>query len=99
MFVCGHTTSTSQLALWFPSTVVAVIVALPIPTAVTVPSSATVAISSLLEVHVIAFSVASDGSIVAFNFCSLPAFSVKEVESKVIPVVGTFIVIVLLVTT
>lgn len=77
----------SQVALRLvPSVVVAVIVAVPRPFAVTKPLPLTVATLVLLEVHVTAGLVALPGVTVAVNWTVSPLFSVAVVLFNVMPV-------------
>ena len=68
-------TVTAQVAVFSPSLVVAVIVAVPSATPVTLPAS-TVATFSSEELHVIVLSVASSGVIVADNVTDSPTLTV-----------------------
>ena len=65
------TTTTSHLAVWFPSSVVTVMVALPAETAVTVPFS-TVATAVLFELHLTLLFVTSEGITVAVKVSVAP---------------------------
>ena len=77
-------TSTAQVAVSPPAS--AVIVAVPLPTALTVPSLSTVATLVLLEVHV-TVAVLS-GVTVAVSFSLSPIFNLRLVLSSVIPESG-----------
>ena len=90
----GTPTVTLQVAV-FPFSVVAVILQLPFPTAVTVPSCDTVATALLLDFHVTVLSPSAfAGNTVATNF-SVWSFSKSNVVLfKVTPVTGCFTVII-----
>ena len=79
-------TFTVQLAVYPPSSVFTVIVAVPVDTAVITPFDETVAIDSFELVHVIFWFVASVGVIVAVKFSVSPVFIFKLVLSKATPV-------------
>ena len=83
----GVGTITTHFAVFAPSTVVTVIVAVPIATACTVPSEATVATLELLLVQITSLTVADAGEITAFNFASgSPTFKEKVLLSVLTPV-------------
>ena len=82
-------TLTLQVLLKPPSAVVAVIVALPTATAVTVPLIETVAMELLLEVYVMLLFVALLGVTVAVRLPDAPTFSVNVVGLSVMPVTLT----------
>ena len=82
-------TVTLQLALYLPSSVVAVIKAVPTPIALTLPLLSTVATLESVLSHVTAKLVASLGEIIEFNLKEEPRFKFKELEFKIIPVTGT----------
>ena len=88
----GMSTVTVQVAVRFvPSAVVAVMVAVPLATAVTTPESLTVATEVLLLVHVTLLSVALLGITVAVSVAVCPAeVKVRDVLFSDIPVAGTF---------
>ena len=71
-----------------PLLVVAVIVAVPAPTAVTVPLL-TVATLVLLELHVTALFVALDGVMVAVSVSDCPFWRAVDVLFRLIPVANT----------
>jgi hypothetical protein len=71
-----------------PSSVVAVMVADPIETTVTIPVALTVATAVLFDVQVMFLFDAFAGAIVAASCCELPTLRVKEVGVRVIPVTG-----------
>ena len=82
-------TVTSQVALTpLPSAVVAVMVALPAPTAFTLPFWFTVATFSLLLLHFTALLVASSGFTVAARVSLPPTSRVRLVLSSVTDVTG-----------
>jgi len=77
-----------QLAESPPSAVVAVIIALPLPVAVTVPVLSTMAISGLFEVHVTVLFVAFVGEITGVIFDCEPILRITllsdaEVDSLI----------------
>ena len=86
MPVTGTRTVTVQVA-FCPPEAVAVIIAVPGPTAVTLPPE-TVATEALEVVHVTVLLVALDGLTVAVSVEELPALRVREVWLRVMPVVG-----------
>ena len=61
-------------AAFSPSSVVAVMVHVPLPTAVTLPFSSTIATLGLLEVHVTFLFAASSGDTVTVSCAVSPAF-------------------------
>ena len=69
--VTGTVTVTSHVAVWLPSSVVIVMVALPADSAATVPLS-TIATAVLFELHLTFLFVASVGKTVAVNFAVAP---------------------------
>ena len=83
--VAGVVTVTEQVAFLLPA--VAVIVALPFPTAVTTPLE-TVATDVLLDVHT-TLSVELDGVTVAVSVAVFPFVRLSDVLERVIPVAGT----------
>ncbi len=85
MLVTGTVTVTSQVADTLPA--LAVITALPPPTAVTLPLWSTVATSVLLLFHTMV-SVLSLGLTVAARVSDLPFSREREVLSRVISVAG-----------
>jgi hypothetical protein len=72
MVAAPDLTVTSQLALWPPSTVAAVMVAVPSATALTTPVSLTVAVAGSLLVQAIAEFAALAGAAVAIRVAVLP---------------------------
>lgn len=86
MPVTGTRTVTVQVAFW-PPDVVAVIVAVPAPTAVTLPPE-TVATEALLVVHVTVLFVALDGETVAVRVEEPPTLRVMADWLRVTPVVA-----------
>ena len=87
--VTGTRTVTVQVAFW-PPEVVAVIVAVPAPTAVTLPPE-TVATEALLVVHVTVLSVALDGETVAVRVEEPPTLRVMVDLFRVTSVVATVV--------
>ena len=87
--VTGTRTVTVQVAFW-PPEAVAVIVAVPAPTAVTFPPE-TVATDGLDVVQVTVLLVALDGVTVAVSVDEPPALRVRVVELRVMPVVATVV--------
>ena len=85
MPVAGVVTVTEQVALLLPA--FAVIVALPLPTAVTTPFE-TVATAVLLDVHV-TLSVLPLGVTVAVSVAVLPFVRLRDVCERLMPVAGT----------
>ena len=83
-------TVTLQLAVLPPSSVVAVMVAVPAATAVTLPFSSTVAIFWSLVVHFTALLVAFSGATVAVRVSVLPTVRDNSVLFRVTPVTGTW---------
>ena len=69
---------TVQVAVFSPSTVVTVIVAVPTPAPVTVPLDETIATDVLLEDHETLFSAAFVGKTVAVNCSETPMMSDSE---------------------
>ena len=65
--IVGSVTVTLQVAVLFPSSVVAVIVAVPAAIAVTLPVKSTVATLELLLVHVTFLFVAFVGTTISFK--------------------------------
>ncbi|MPM66853.1 hypothetical protein SDC9_113765 [bioreactor metagenome] len=82
-------TVTAQVAVFPPSVVVTVMVAVPGATAVTRPFASTVATLSLSLRHVTAFSVAPAGATVAISVFVSPATRAAVVSFSVTPVTGT----------
>ena len=72
-------TVTEHVAVFPPSEVLTVIVAVPALLAVTVPLEETVATSGLLDAQVTSWSVASEGLTVAMSWELSPLFNVREV--------------------
>lgn len=92
MPVTGTRTVTVQVAFW-PPEVVAVIVAVPGPTAVTLPPK-TVATEELEVVHVTVLLVALDGVTVAVSVEEPPALRVSAVGLRVMPVVAIWVIVI-----
>jgi len=90
MDVTGFTTVTAHLAVFLPSLVVTVIVAVPTFTAVTLPFESTVAISVLLLFQVTALFVASAGETVATSVAVCLVSSLSVVSDKETEVTRTF---------
>ncbi len=90
------TTVISQVAE-MPLAAVAVIVALPTATAVTLPLSSTVAIASLVDFHVTDLLVVASGRIVATRSTVSVAFSVAAVLFRVIEPAGVATTVTLIV--
>ena len=86
--VTGTVTVTSHVAVWLPSSVVTVMVALPADTAVTMPFS-TLAIDVLFERHITFWFVASEGTTVAVKVAVAPLTKDNSVCESVTPVTGT----------
>ena len=84
----GSLTVTAQVAVLPPSVVVTVIVALPAPTAFTLPS-ATVATASLSLLQLTVLMSASAGETVAVSVTSSPTSISSEVWSRLTDVTGT----------
>ena len=84
----GAVTTTSHVAVWLPSSVVTVIVALPPDTAVTMPFF-TVATAVLVELHVTCLFVASEGTTVAVKVAVAPLTKDNSVCESVTPVAET----------
>ena len=82
-------TVTSQVAVFSPSSVVTVIVAVPSATPVTKPFWSTVAFVSSLLLHATFLLDASEGAIVAVSLVVLPTLTVSVFLSSVTPVTGT----------
>ena len=78
-------TVTSHVAVWLPSSVVTLIVAVPADTAVTVPFS-TLATFVLFELHVTFWFVASEGTTVAVKVAVAPLTKGNSVWESVTPV-------------
>ena len=85
MPVAGVVTVTEQVALLLPA--FAVMVALPLPTAVTTPSE-TVATEVLPDVHV-TLSLLPLGVTVAVSVAVLPFVRLSDVLERLMPVAGT----------
>ena len=83
----GAVTVTSQLAEKSPA--VAVMVAVPAPTALTVPSLSTFATASLSEAQLTVLSVAFFGNTVAVSVALPPTVSDRLSRSSVTPVTAT----------
>ena len=81
-------TVTSHLAVFSPSVVVTVIVAVPGATAVTLPSASTVATASSEVLHATDLSVASSGATVAASVASSPSTISRVSLSTVTPSTG-----------
>ena len=90
--VTPNLTVTLQVALNPPSLVLAVIVAVPLPFAVTFPAEDTVATEVLEEVHVTVLSEAFSGLTVATSVVVLPLSKVTEDLFNVIPSTGVLTV-------
>ncbi|MPN41061.1 hypothetical protein SDC9_188601 [bioreactor metagenome] len=84
----GSLTVTMQLAVFWPSSVVTVIVALPAATAVTTPSFTVAMASSLLD-QLTFLLVASAGATVAAKVAVSPILRAASFLSKVTPVTAT----------
>ena len=82
----GFFTVTAHVAVFPPSSVFTVIVALPAETAVTRPFASTVATALLLLDQVTLLSVASAGVMVAVNCFSSPTVNSNDVWSIATPV-------------
>jgi len=80
---------TRQVAVYLPSTVVAVIIEIPGSSPVMIPFAFTLAMVVSLENHVTAVLVASAGLIVTLIESCDPAFIKIEGSAKIIPVVET----------
>ena len=87
--VAGILTVTTQLAVRAPLSLVAVIVAVPTETAVTLPVGSTLATSGLFEVHVTPLKVALPGLSVAERMEVAPILSGSEYVFRVIDFTGT----------
>ena len=85
--VAETVTVTSHVAVWLPSSVVTVIVALPPDTAVTVPFS-TVTTDVLFELHLTFWFVASEGTTVAVKVSVAPISKGNSVSESVTPETG-----------
>ena len=83
--VTGTVTVTAQVATLLPSTVVAVILAVPPSTAVTAPFWSTVATAGLSDAHVTALFSASGGVTVAISVSVAPLTIEVASLFKVIP--------------
>lgn len=92
IFFDGTLTVTLHTAIFKPSAVVAVILAIPLPTAFTVPFLVTVATVVLLLFHIIVLFDASAGVIYAFNVTFLPLFNVTEDLLSVTPFTSPVVV-------
>ena len=86
--VADTVTVTSHVAVWLPSSVVTVIVALPPDTAVTMPFF-TVATAVLFELHLTFWFVASEGTTVALKVAVASLAKGNSVCESVTPVAGT----------
>ena len=84
-------TVTLHVAVFPPSLVFTVIVAVPTAFAVTTPEEDTVATDALLEDQVTDLSVAFEGAIVAVNVWESPSVMDNEVLFRVTPVTETFL--------
>ena len=87
--VTGVRTVTAQVAVWPPSVVLTVMVALPFATAVTTPFASTLATPSSLEVQLTVWFVAVAGCTVAVRLPVPPGFSVRVVGATLTDVTGT----------
>ena len=76
------------VAVFPPSSVATVMVAVPIETAVTIPVELTVATAVLSEVQLKFLLLAFAGAIVDASCCELPTLKVKEAGDRTIPVTG-----------
>ena len=81
-----------QEAVYPPSSVVAVTVAVPALIAVTLPFESTLTILLLLVLHLTLLSVALEGEIVAVKVVLLPVLTVREEAFSVIPSTACFTV-------
>jgi hypothetical protein len=89
-------TVTTLVAVWLPSTVVTVIVAVPFAMAVTTPEDETVATPVLLLVYVTFWFEAVEGDIVGVTVpVAPPTFNASVDGANVTPVTGVVTVIVL----
>ena len=84
-------TVTTQVAVYPPSAVFTVIVAVPAATPVTTPDELTVATEVLLLVHVTLLLVALAGDTVAVSVVVEPALTLTVVGDTVTPVTGTVV--------
>ena len=82
-------TITSQKAVFPPSIVVTAIKAIPSLTALTFPSSSTVAIALSSLLHVTSLTVALSGVTVAIRVCVSPTFKVIDSLLRLTPVTAT----------
>ena len=85
----GRVTVTLQAAVLLPSTVVAVIVAVPAETAVTTPPAETVALALLQLLHVTFWLVALEGAIVGRRVSVSPTVRLADDLFSETPVTGT----------
>jgi hypothetical protein len=92
--VTGIVTVITHVSVNPPSTVFAVIVAVPPDTPVITPAVLTEAIAELLLLHVTFLFVAFEGATVAVKVCVLPTAIVTGLGEIVTPVAGTFMLIV-----
>jgi len=81
-------TVTAQEAVSAPSAVLTVIVAIPAPTAVTMPALSTVATDSSLDDHIRLLSMPSDNGAEAVSVSVSPALSVMDALSRASPTTG-----------
>ena len=86
-------TVTAQVSLIFVPSAVAVIVAVPLPFAVTLPSWSTVATFSLSDVHVTFLFVTFDGVNVTVSFDVLLYCNDNACASSLIPVIALFVTV------
>ena len=86
-------TVTAQVSLIFVPSAVAVIVAVPLPFAVTLPSWSTVAAFSLSDVHVTFLFVTFDGVNVTVSFDILLYCNDNACASSLIPVIALFVTV------
>jgi len=84
-------TVTAQVAVFAPSTVVTVMVALPAATAVTTPLELTVATEVLLLLQLTLLLVALAGDTVAVSVAVCPTVKLNVVGDTVTPVTGTVV--------
>jgi hypothetical protein len=83
----------ADVAVFAPSCVVTVMVALPKATPVTKPVELTVATDALLVLHVTFLFVAFEGATVAVNCVVAPTFTLALVGDTVTPVTGTVVLL------
>ena len=88
---CFSITYTSQFAIFPPSSVITVIIALPALLATTLPFSSTVATWELFDFQVTLLFVASSGKIVACNVLSFPTVKLISLASNFTPVTLTIL--------